>query len=222
MVLSTFSHYSMFHIFANMYVLHSFSNAAAQSLGTEQLLGVYLSAGVISSLASYLFKASVGGAGMSLGAVSGCWIFVIVAFVLSVTVSVRRDNGCPCVRVFPISRHPVGYLVPTDGYIFRRIGKKRFVYRIDQLLKQVLSRPSRYLWASTCWVASCDGGSSTMPLISEAPSWECKSHQFSILAAVINLFCHSLFVRFWCYVGAQHIWPKRIYVQQYWHQLRSK
>lgn len=71
MVLSTFSHYSMFHIFANMYVLHSFANAAALSLGTEQLLGVYLSAGVISSLASYVFKAFVGGAGMSLGAVSG-------------------------------------------------------------------------------------------------------------------------------------------------------
>lgn len=70
MVLSTFSHYSGFHIFANMYVLHSFANAATLSLGTEQFLGVYMAAGVVSSLASYVMKASVGAAGMSLGAVS--------------------------------------------------------------------------------------------------------------------------------------------------------
>lgn len=41
MVLSTFSHYSLFHLFANMYVLHSFS-AATNSLGREQFLGLYL------------------------------------------------------------------------------------------------------------------------------------------------------------------------------------
>lgn len=70
MVLSTFSHYSGFHIFANMYVLHSFANVATKSLGTEQFLGLYLTAGVLSSLASYAFKASAGAAGMSLGAVS--------------------------------------------------------------------------------------------------------------------------------------------------------
>lgn len=69
MVLSTFSHYSGFHIFANMYVLHSFSNAATLSLGTEQFLGLYMGAGVLASLASYLLKASTGAAGMSLGAV---------------------------------------------------------------------------------------------------------------------------------------------------------
>lgn len=69
MLLSTFSHYSGFHIFANMYVLHSFANAATLSLGTEQFLGVYLAAGVVSSLASYVMKATVGAAGMSLGAV---------------------------------------------------------------------------------------------------------------------------------------------------------
>lgn len=53
-----------------MYVLHSFANAAVLSLGMEQYLAVYLTAGVVSSLASYLYKASIGTAGLSLGAVS--------------------------------------------------------------------------------------------------------------------------------------------------------
>lgn len=49
MALSTFSHYSLFHIFANMYVLYSFSNIAVAALGQEQLLGMYLGAGVVST-----------------------------------------------------------------------------------------------------------------------------------------------------------------------------
>lgn len=53
-----------------MYVLHSFANAAVASLGKEQFLGLYLSAGVISSFASYLHKVLIGQAGLSLGAVS--------------------------------------------------------------------------------------------------------------------------------------------------------
>lgn len=69
MLLSTFSHYSLFHLFANMYVLHSFS-AAANGLGREQFLGLYLSAGVIASFTSYLFKIAVAAPGYSLGAVS--------------------------------------------------------------------------------------------------------------------------------------------------------
>jgi len=69
MFLSTFSHYSAMHIFANMYVMHSFANAAVLSLGKEQFLAVYLSAGVFSSLMSVLYKAGTSQAGMSLGAV---------------------------------------------------------------------------------------------------------------------------------------------------------
>lgn len=69
MLLSTFSHYSLFHLFANMYVLNSFS-ASANNLGREQFLGMYLSAGVVSSLASYMFKVGTKSAGYSLGAVS--------------------------------------------------------------------------------------------------------------------------------------------------------
>lgn len=59
-----------------MFVLHSFSNSACFAMGKEQLLGFYLSAGVVASLASYLQKAVTRTAGMSLGAVSGeLWIF---------------------------------------------------------------------------------------------------------------------------------------------------
>ena len=71
MTLSTFSHYSAFHIFANMYVLHSFANPTVLSLGKEQFLGLYLSAGVVSSFTSYAMKAFSGVGGLSLGAVSG-------------------------------------------------------------------------------------------------------------------------------------------------------
>ncbi|EDW35017.1 GL20022 [Drosophila persimilis] len=79
MFLSTFSHYSAMHIFANMYVLHSFANAAATSLGKEQFLALYMSAGVFSSLISILYKAGTRQVGMSLGA-SGA-IMTVLAYV---------------------------------------------------------------------------------------------------------------------------------------------
>lgn len=70
MFLSTFSHYSTYHILANMFVLHSFSNTFCSTLGKEQALAVYLSAGVFASLASYCAKFISRTAGGSLGAVS--------------------------------------------------------------------------------------------------------------------------------------------------------
>lgn len=39
------------------------------ALGKEQLLAVYLTAGVVASLSSYMYKAAFGVAGISLGAV---------------------------------------------------------------------------------------------------------------------------------------------------------
>lgn len=45
MLLSTFSHFSFFHMAANMYVLWSFSTSAVSMLGREQFVAVYLSAG---------------------------------------------------------------------------------------------------------------------------------------------------------------------------------
>jgi len=69
MVLSTFSHYSIFHLAANMYVLHNFSTLAVTTLGKEQFLALYLSSGVISSFTSYVYKTMFGLPGLSLGAV---------------------------------------------------------------------------------------------------------------------------------------------------------
>ncbi|KAJ8280566.1 hypothetical protein GJAV_G00056330, partial [Gymnothorax javanicus] len=78
MILSTFSHYSLFHMAANMYVLWSFSSSIVSLLGPEQFMAVYLSAGVISTFASYLAKTATGRLGPSLGA-SGAIMTVLAA-----------------------------------------------------------------------------------------------------------------------------------------------
>ncbi|XP_068628270.1 presenilins-associated rhomboid-like protein, mitochondrial [Battus philenor] len=79
MVLSTFSHYSPLHLAANMYVLYSFMPAAVASLGKEQFVAMYLSAGVISSFASFFYKVVLNQPGLSLGA-SGA-IMSVLSFV---------------------------------------------------------------------------------------------------------------------------------------------
>ncbi|KAJ8968563.1 hypothetical protein NQ314_002227 [Rhamnusium bicolor] len=79
MILSTFSHYSGFHLLANMYVLHSFSTGAVHSLGKEQFLALYLTAGVVSSFTSYMYKIIMKQPGLSLGA-SGA-IMAILGYV---------------------------------------------------------------------------------------------------------------------------------------------
>ncbi|XP_043975753.1 presenilins-associated rhomboid-like protein, mitochondrial [Gambusia affinis] len=79
MLLSTFSHMSLFHLAANMYVLWSFSSSAVSMLGREQFLAVYLSAAVASSFSSYLCKTVTGRYGPSLGA-SGA-IMAVLALV---------------------------------------------------------------------------------------------------------------------------------------------
>ncbi|GIY61836.1 presenilins-associated rhomboid-like protein, mitochondrial [Caerostris darwini] len=68
MFLSTFSHYSFFHLACNMYVLYSFSDGAVAFYGKEQFVALYCSAGVISSFASYVFKVASGRLVTSLGA----------------------------------------------------------------------------------------------------------------------------------------------------------
>ncbi|XP_020709215.1 presenilins-associated rhomboid-like protein, mitochondrial isoform X2 [Athalia rosae] len=78
MVLSTFSHYSLFHLGANMFVLNSFSSPVASALGKEQFLALYLTSGVMSNFASYLYKTMFALPGYSLGA-SGA-IMGILAF----------------------------------------------------------------------------------------------------------------------------------------------
>lgn len=81
LLLSTFSHYSFFHIFANMYVLNSFSNGVCMALGKEQAVALYLIAGCVASYASYMHKVFAGISGSSLGA-SGA-ILGILGYVCS-------------------------------------------------------------------------------------------------------------------------------------------
>ncbi|KAJ8357846.1 hypothetical protein SKAU_G00206400 [Synaphobranchus kaupii] len=78
MILSTFSHYSLLHMGANMYVLWSFSSSIVSLLGPEQFMAVYMSAGVISTLVSYVSKTATGRLGPSLGA-SGAIMAVLAA-----------------------------------------------------------------------------------------------------------------------------------------------
>ncbi|XP_063349392.1 presenilin-associated rhomboid-like protein, mitochondrial [Pelmatolapia mariae] len=78
MILSTFSHFSFFHMAANMYVLWSFSTSAVSMLGREQFMAVYLSAGVISTFVSYVCKMATGRFGPSLGA-SGAIMTILAA-----------------------------------------------------------------------------------------------------------------------------------------------
>lgn len=98
MILSIFSHFSPFHFISNMYTLLSFTKgnfklktvndekknptlrhfkkfflmfitAAAKRLSKEQFLCLYLTSGVVSSLASYTYKIYLNQPGLSLGAV---------------------------------------------------------------------------------------------------------------------------------------------------------
>ncbi|KAG7257892.1 hypothetical protein CRUP_007043 [Coryphaenoides rupestris] len=78
MLLSTFSHQHLLHLSANMWALWSFSSSAVSMLGPEQFLAVYLSAGVISTMASYVAKTITGRFGPSLGA-SGAIMTILAA-----------------------------------------------------------------------------------------------------------------------------------------------
>lgn len=77
MLLSCFSHINILHFTFNMYALYSFSNFASSLLGPEQLVGLYLSAGAVSSFSSIACRLikkeyipSLGASGALLGVVS--------------------------------------------------------------------------------------------------------------------------------------------------------
>ncbi|XP_041955324.1 presenilins-associated rhomboid-like protein, mitochondrial [Alosa sapidissima] len=78
MVLSSFSHYSIVHMVVNMYVLWTFSTSIVSVLGREQFLAFYTSAGVISTMVSYVCKTATGRLHPSLGA-SGAVMTVLAA-----------------------------------------------------------------------------------------------------------------------------------------------
>jgi len=79
MILSVFSHHSAWHLGFNMFALHSFIGPIVQYLGQEQFLAVYLSSGVLTSLASYAFKISRGSVSPSIGA-SGAILTIVGIF----------------------------------------------------------------------------------------------------------------------------------------------
>nr|CAG4634839.1 EOG090X07NR [Alona affinis] len=79
MVFSNFSHYNFLHFGLNMYVLKSFMDVSAGAMGKEQFLAFYLSAGIMSSLGSHIFKTLMRSPGLSLGA-SGCIMGVLAYF----------------------------------------------------------------------------------------------------------------------------------------------
>uniref|UniRef100_A0AC35GS27 Peptidase S54 rhomboid domain-containing protein n=1 Tax=Panagrolaimus sp. PS1159 TaxID=55785 RepID=A0AC35GS27_9BILA len=80
MLLSVFSHYSFLHLALNMYVLYNFVPLSINKfLGAEQFTAFYLTAGVVSSLASVAHKAvirspirALGASGAILGAL--CYV----------------------------------------------------------------------------------------------------------------------------------------------------
>ncbi|XP_061549528.1 presenilin-associated rhomboid-like protein A, mitochondrial [Phycodurus eques] len=83
LVLSSFSHYSIIHMVANMYVLWTFSSEVVSFLGREQFLAVYMSAGVISTMVSYIIKRTSGRIFPSLGA-SGAIMAVVAGVCVKV------------------------------------------------------------------------------------------------------------------------------------------
>nr|XP_038944017.1 presenilins-associated rhomboid-like protein, mitochondrial isoform X3 [Rattus norvegicus] len=95
MLLSTFSHFSLFHMAANMYVLWSFSTSIVNILGQEQFVAVYLSAGVISNFVSYVCKVATGRYGPSLGAVGNSQRSACLCLPTS-GIKVRRNHDCAC------------------------------------------------------------------------------------------------------------------------------
>ena len=77
MVLATFSHFCIVHLALSMMSLHTWGVPVAHSMGKEQFLAFYLSAGVFSSLFSHVANIGRRLPGLGLGAVS---IFVICDF----------------------------------------------------------------------------------------------------------------------------------------------
>uniref|UniRef100_T1JLF4 rhomboid protease n=1 Tax=Strigamia maritima TaxID=126957 RepID=T1JLF4_STRMM len=78
MLLSTFSHFSPWHLAANMYVMYTFSTSVVNFLGKEQFVAFYLTAGTFSSFLSYVHKVVMRVPSMSLGA-SGAIMGVLAA-----------------------------------------------------------------------------------------------------------------------------------------------
>lgn len=78
MILSCFSHQRPLHFLLNMSCLYSFSGVATHLLGPEQLIGLFISAGAVSSFTSIAYRCATKCSSGSLGA-SGAF-FGILAY----------------------------------------------------------------------------------------------------------------------------------------------
>lgn len=76
MILSCFSHRTPLHFLVNMCCIYSFSQTATNLLGPEQLIGLFLSAGVFSSLTSIAQRLVIKSSAASMGA-SGAFLGVM-------------------------------------------------------------------------------------------------------------------------------------------------
>lgn len=83
MILSCFSHAAPLHFCVNMFVVYSFSNLATNLMGPEQLVGLFIGAGAVSSLASLVCRLSTKSINPSLGA-SGA-ILGILGYICTVS-----------------------------------------------------------------------------------------------------------------------------------------
>lgn len=79
MILSNFSHMSVLHLSVNMFALYSFSQYSTHLLGPEQVVGLFIGAGAISSLTSTACRLLLSRSVPSLGA-SGA-ILAVVGYV---------------------------------------------------------------------------------------------------------------------------------------------
>lgn len=114
MILSIFSHFSPFHFISNMYTLLSFTRAAASTLSQEQFVCLYLTSGVVSSLASYTYKIYLNQPGLSLGAVRDlAQVYDSVNKANVQCVAVGSCDGSPGLRLHRVPKDQCRYHICT-------------------------------------------------------------------------------------------------------------
>lgn len=116
MLLSTFSHYSLWHLFANMYVLWSFAPVVTKIFGKEQFVATYISAAMVSGFASYAYKIARRSMVPSLGA-SGAIMALI---------------GATCIA-FPQARLSIAFVDQVVPHSFSADSAMKCLIVIDTL-----------------------------------------------------------------------------------------
>lgn len=160
MILSCFSHSAPFHFAFNMVALYSFSNIASSLLGPEQLVGLFLSAGAVSSLASIANRlvtsksaSSLGASGALLGIIAYVCIKSPDAELLLFFVPIAAGNAIKAIIVFDFvgliakwryldhAAHLGGSLF---GVWYATYGEKLFYQHRRSVVEQWLKLKRRY------------------------------------------------------------------------------